>query len=91
MSYVVSIPFEGKRKIMPNISLRDIKPSVVIGSYNYFDDVDHCLKMQTSPHLTELKYKTRDFVNVTIAQIIQNKKVPASDKLTIFLRLAWAC
>lgn len=36
-------------QIVLNISLRDIGPELIVGSYNVLDDVDHCLKADTSP------------------------------------------
>lgn len=71
--YVNEIPFKGERKIVLNISLRDITPNVVIDAYNYFDDVDHCLKAQTSIQTI------KDKIKVAAAPLLERKTI-LSDK-----------
>ncbi|NGO70234.1 2,3-diaminopropionate biosynthesis protein SbnB [Streptomyces boncukensis] len=55
-------------QIVLNISLRDIGPEIIHSSNNVLDDVEHCMKANTSPHLAEQMYGNRDFVNGTLAQ-----------------------
>lgn len=56
-------------QIILNISLRDIAPEIILSSDNILDDVDHCLKENTSPHLAEQMTGGRDFVTGTIADL----------------------
>lgn len=60
-------------QIVLNISLRDIAPELLIHAVNIVDDVDHCLKANTSPHLAEMKYGHRDFIAGTIAQLLRGE------------------
>lgn len=71
-------------QVILNISLRDIGPELIVESYNVLDDVDHCMKADTSPHLAEQKYGNRDFVTGTIAQVINGGVSVGRDKPVIF-------
>jgi 2,3-diaminopropionate biosynthesis protein SbnB len=71
-------------QIVLNISLRDIAEEIIVESYNYFDDVTHCLKANTSPHLAEQKYGHRDFVTGTVAALIRGELQLATDKPLIY-------
>jgi cysteine synthase A len=57
-------------QIILNISLRDVGADLIFKSTNVVDDVEHCLKADTSPHLAEKKFGHRDFIAGTIAQLI---------------------
>ena len=72
------------RQIVLNISLRDIAPEIIAESYNFFDDVGHCLKANTSPHLAEQKYGNQDFVTGTIASLIRDDVQLLQDKPLIY-------
>ena len=61
-----------------NVSLRDFTPAVVLGAWNVLDDVDHCLKADTSPHLAEQQVGHRDFVGATIPQLLRGERKPAA-------------
>lgn len=71
-------------QVVLNISLRDLVPSVVIGAENYFDDVDHCMKADTSPHLAEQQTAGRAFVTGTIADVLNGSRLPSGEKGVIF-------
>ncbi|WP_158153680.1 2,3-diaminopropionate biosynthesis protein SbnB [Pseudomonas eucalypticola] len=71
-------------QVVLNISLRDIGEEIVAQSYNYFDDVSHCLKANTSAHLAEQKYGHRDFVTGTIGEVIRGDQQVARDKPLIY-------
>ncbi|WNG47508.1 2,3-diaminopropionate biosynthesis protein SbnB [Archangium minus] len=59
--------------IVLNISLRDLAPELLLGSYNIVDDVEHVMKANTSPHLAEKLSGGREFVTGTLAQLIQGR------------------
>ncbi|GAA2084267.1 2,3-diaminopropionate biosynthesis protein SbnB [Streptomyces albiaxialis] len=67
-----------------NISLRDIGPEIVHGAHNIVDDVEHCLKANTSPHLAEQKYGNRDFITGTLAQHLTGAVRTDTTKPVIF-------
>jgi len=56
-----------------HLSLRDICTNVILASQNIVDDVDHCLKAQTSVHLAEIETGNRDFVSGTLVDVLKNK------------------
>ena len=60
-------------QIVLNISLRDIAPELILEAENLFDDVDHCMKASTSPHLAEQLSGNRDFVTGTLAQLMRGE------------------
>jgi ornithine cyclodeaminase len=61
-----------------HVSLRDLAPEVLLASTNVVDDVDHCLKANTSPHLTEQLTGSRDFLLGTLADVMAGRvTVPA--------------
>ncbi|GHD60859.1 2,3-diaminopropionate biosynthesis protein SbnB [Jeongeupia chitinilytica] len=71
-------------QLVLNISLRDIAPEIVMAANNVVDDVEHCMKANTSPHLAEQKYRTRSFVNGTLAQVITGAITLDRNKPTLF-------
>lgn len=67
-----------------NISLRDLGIDVIVSSENYCDDVDHCLKARTSPHLAELATGGRAFVNGTLHDVMAGAIRPDPARTRIF-------
>ncbi|MEQ2354318.1 2,3-diaminopropionate biosynthesis protein SbnB [Pseudoalteromonas piscicida] len=71
-------------QIILNISLRDLGPEVVMAANNVLDDVEHCLKANTSPHLAEQQCGNRDFINTTLPELLAEGGKLDKDKPTIF-------
>lgn len=67
-----------------NISLRDLSPEIILSSYNVVDDVEHCLKADTSPHLAEKLTGNRDFVAGTLYDVLTGAITPPADKPVVF-------
>jgi 2,3-diaminopropionate biosynthesis protein SbnB len=67
-----------------HISLRDLSPEIILGSYNVVDDIEHCLKADTSPHLAEQQAGNRSFVGGTVYDILAALTIPPPDRPVIF-------
>ncbi len=73
-----------KNQIILNISLRDLPPEIILDSQNIVDDIDHCLRAETSLHLAERQVASRHFVNGSLAELIVGDITLNSDKPRIF-------
>jgi N-[(2S)-2-amino-2-carboxyethyl]-L-glutamate dehydrogenase len=67
-----------------HVSLRDLAPEILQASTNILDDIGHCLKAGTSAHLLEQKTGTRDFVDGTLADVMNGKTTLPDDRPTVF-------
>jgi ornithine cyclodeaminase len=70
--------------VVLHISLRDLAPEILLRSQNVVDDVDHVMKANTSPHLTEQLTGNRSFVTGTLAEIILGHKSVDRSRPVIF-------
>jgi ornithine cyclodeaminase len=61
-----------------HVSLRDLAPEILLASTNFVDDVEHCLKANTSPHLAEQLTGSRSFLHGTLNDVMAGRvAVPA--------------
>lgn len=67
-----------------NVSLRDLAPEVLLTAVNVLDDVEHCLKADTSPHLVEQLTGSRDFVDGTLHDVLTGKLRVPDDRTVVF-------
>ncbi|MFG2089863.1 MULTISPECIES: 2,3-diaminopropionate biosynthesis protein SbnB [unclassified Spirillospora] len=67
-----------------HISLRDLSPEIILSSCNIVDDVEHCMKADTSPHLAEQQVGNRDFVDGTLYDVLTGKTTPPAGKPVVF-------
>jgi N-[(2S)-2-amino-2-carboxyethyl]-L-glutamate dehydrogenase len=67
-----------------HLSLRDLAPEIVLTSTNIVDDVDHCLKADSSPHLAEQLTGNRDFVHGTLDDVMAGRVIVPADRPVVF-------
>lgn len=56
-----------------HVSLRDLGPEVILASTNIVDDVEHCLKANTSVHLAEQRTGGREFLHGTLYDVMRGE------------------
>ncbi|WEB43759.1 2,3-diaminopropionate biosynthesis protein SbnB [Streptomyces yunnanensis] len=67
-----------------HISLRDLAPEIILASANVVDDVEHCLKADTSPHLAEQAAGNRSFIDGTLFDVMSGRVTLPEDRPVIF-------
>lgn len=67
-----------------NVSLRDLAPEIVLASANVVDDIDHCLRANTSPHLAEQLAGNREFLQGTLGDVMAGRVTVPANKPLVF-------
>jgi ornithine cyclodeaminase/alanine dehydrogenase-like protein (mu-crystallin family) len=67
-----------------HVSLRDLAPEILLASTNVVDDIEHCLKANTSPHLAEQVTGNRDFLLGTLNDVMAGRVTLPADRPVIF-------
>src|SRR5262249_5309840 len=67
-----------------HVSLRDLAPEIILASTNFVDDVEHCLKANTSPHLAEQLIGNRDFLQGTLGDLMTGRAQAPADRPLVF-------
>ncbi len=70
--------------VVLHVSLRDLAPQILLASTNIVDDVEHCLKANTSPHLVEQLTSNRDFLLGTLDDVMAGRVTLPADRPVIF-------
>jgi N-[(2S)-2-amino-2-carboxyethyl]-L-glutamate dehydrogenase len=67
-----------------HVSLRDLAPEILLASTNVVDDIDHCLKANTSPHLAEQLTGNRDFLLGTLNDVMAGRVMVPTNRPLVF-------
>ncbi|GGN49201.1 2,3-diaminopropionate biosynthesis protein SbnB [Streptomyces albiflavescens] len=67
-----------------HVSLRDLAPEILLASTNIVDDIEHCLKANTSPHLAEQLTGNRDFLDGTLDDVMAGRVTVPTDRPVVF-------
>ena len=70
--------------VVLHVSLRDLAPEILLASTNIVDDVEHCLKADTSPHLAEQLTGSRDFLAGTLDDVMAGRVTVPADRTVVF-------
>ena len=82
--HVSDLAWFAHNPLVLHVSLRDLAPQILLASTNIVDDVEHCLKAQTSPHLAEQLTGSRDFLAGTLDDVMAGRvRIPA-DRPAVF-------
>ena len=75
--HVHEVSWFAHHPVVLHVSLRDLAPQILLASTNVVDDVEHCLKANTSPHLVEQLTGSRDFLAGTLDEVMAGRVVGA--------------
>jgi len=67
-----------------HVSLRDLSPEVIAASFNIVDDVEHCLKADTSVHLLEKRVRNRYFIAGTLFDVLTHVVTVPAEETVVF-------
>ena len=70
--------------VVLHVSLRDLAPEILLASTNLVDDVEHCLKASTSPHLAEQLTGSRDFLGGTLDDVMTGRVTVPAGRPVVF-------
>jgi ornithine cyclodeaminase len=82
--HVSDLSWFGHNPVVLHVSLRDLAPEIVLASANVVDDVKHCLKAGTSPHLAEQLTGRRDFLLGTLDDVMAGRVTVPADRPVVF-------
>ncbi|HEX2810500.1 MAG TPA: 2,3-diaminopropionate biosynthesis protein SbnB [Kineosporiaceae bacterium] len=82
--HVTDLSWFEHNPLVLHVSLRDLAPEILLASTNILDDVEHCLKANTSPHLAEQLTGNRDFVHGTLDDVMAGRVTVPADRTVVF-------
>jgi ornithine cyclodeaminase len=82
--HVTNLRWLDHHPLVLHVSLRDLSPEILLASTNIVDDVDHCLRANTSPHLAERITGNRDFVAGTLGDVIAGRVAIPTERSVVF-------
>ncbi|MFD3494662.1 2,3-diaminopropionate biosynthesis protein SbnB [Streptomyces sp. NPDC058690] len=82
--HVSDLSWFAHNPLVLHVSLRDLAPEILLASTNIVDDVEHCLKADTSPHLAEQLTGDRDFLHGTLDDVMAGRVTVPTDRPVVF-------
>ncbi|MGW9130427.1 2,3-diaminopropionate biosynthesis protein SbnB [Streptomyces sp. NPDC055681] len=82
--HVSDLSWFAHNPLVLHVSLRDLAPEILLASTNIVDDVEHCLKADTSPHLAEQLTGNRDFLHGTLDDVMAARVTVPADRPVVF-------
>ncbi|WP_406425318.1 2,3-diaminopropionate biosynthesis protein SbnB [Streptomyces sp. NBC_01589] len=82
--HVSDLSWFAHNPLVLHVSLRDLAPEILLASTNIVDDVEHCLKADTSPHLAEKLTGNRDFLHGTLDDVMAARVTVPADRPVVF-------
>ena len=82
--HVTEVSWFEHNPLVLHVSLRDLAPEILLASANVVDDVEHCLKANTSPHLAEQLTGNRDFLLGTLDDVMAGRVTVPADRPVVF-------
>ncbi|MGY4902103.1 2,3-diaminopropionate biosynthesis protein SbnB [Streptomyces sp. 900116325] len=82
--HVSDVSWFAHNPLVLHVSLRDLAPEILLASTNIVDDVEHCLKADTSPHLAEQLTGNRDFLHGTLDDVMAARVTVPTDRPVVF-------
>ena len=82
--YISDVSWFDHHPVVLHVSLRDLAPEILLASTNVVDDVEHCLKADTSPHLAEQLTGNRDFLLGTLDDVMAGRVTVPPDGTVVF-------
>jgi 2,3-diaminopropionate biosynthesis protein SbnB len=82
--HVTDVSWFAHNPVVLHVSLRDLAPEILLASTNIVDDVEHCMKANTSPHLAEQLTGNRDFLNGTLNDVMAGRMLVPADRPVVF-------
>jgi 2,3-diaminopropionate biosynthesis protein SbnB len=82
--HVTDLSWFSHNPLVLHVSLRDLSPEILLASTNIVDDVEHCLKANTSPHLAEQLTGSRDFLAGTLDDVMAGRVTVPADRPAVF-------
>ena len=82
--HITDVSLFDHNPLVLHVSLRDLAPEILLRATNIVDDIEHCLKADTSPHLAEQLTGNREFVHGTLADVMTGRVPVPADRTVIF-------
>ncbi len=82
--HVSDVSWFDHNPLVLHVSLRDLAPEIVLASTNIVDDIEHCMKANTSPHLAEQLTGNRDFLHGTLDDVMAGRVPVPADRPLVF-------